>query len=356
MYETVADGTLTGYYVNDLTRSQAQDGITNTYELDASLRQRERTREGGEEEGPGAGEGAEIYHYAGGSDSPSWTQEGEAWTRSIGAMGGSLGAIQKSTGEVTLQLADMHGDTIASVEDDSEAKELLDTQRFDEFGDPLSSGFLQGGDAEYGWLGAKGRRTQLPSGVIQMGVRSYVPTLGRFLSPDPVKGGSANAYDYADQDPVNDADLTGECNKKHPCNCPCRPGRQIRRQQKRTARRARRNGVAVVRPRRCTAPGCTAGWGNGTNQTFDDVKRSVVHAAVTFIRGKSLLTGTAVENAILGSLGQRAKGYGGCISKVAKGATEIPSSIFDLGKRGLAAGWSWLATNCVIGGKDAYEH
>jgi len=37
-----------------------------------------------------------------------------------------------------------------------------------------------------------------------------VPSLGRFLSPDPVFGGSANPYDYADQDPVNAFDLGGE--------------------------------------------------------------------------------------------------------------------------------------------------
>jgi hypothetical protein len=43
-------------------------------------------------------------------------------------------------------------------------------------------------------------------------VRSYVPAMGRFLSPDPVLGGSANAYEYASGDPVNNFDLTGkEC-------------------------------------------------------------------------------------------------------------------------------------------------
>lgn len=46
--------------------------------------------------------------------------------------------------------------------------------------------------------------------MIQMGARSYVPSLGRFLSPDPVFGGSANPYDYANQDPVNAFDLGGE--------------------------------------------------------------------------------------------------------------------------------------------------
>lgn len=44
-----------------------------------------------------------------------------------------------------------------------------------------------------------------------MGVRSYVPAMGRFLSVDPIEGGSANAYDYAYQDPVNVFDLDGRC-------------------------------------------------------------------------------------------------------------------------------------------------
>lgn len=40
----VADGAVTSYYVNDLTQSQTQGGITNTYNLDASLRQRNGSR------------------------------------------------------------------------------------------------------------------------------------------------------------------------------------------------------------------------------------------------------------------------------------------------------------------------
>jgi hypothetical protein len=42
-----------------------------------------------------------------------------------------------------------------------------------------------------------------------MGFRMYDPTLGRFLSRDPVAGGSANDYDYANQDSCNSYDLDG---------------------------------------------------------------------------------------------------------------------------------------------------
>ena len=42
-----------------------------------------------------------------------------------------------------------------------------------------------------------------------MGVRLYSPVVGRFLSVDPVDGGSASAYDYCGADPVNCTDLAG---------------------------------------------------------------------------------------------------------------------------------------------------
>lgn len=41
-----------------------------------------------------------------------------------------------------------------------------------------------------------------------------LPSLGRFLSVDPVAGGSANAYDYANGDPSNEVDLDGNSPKE----------------------------------------------------------------------------------------------------------------------------------------------
>jgi hypothetical protein len=43
-----------------------------------------------------------------------------------------------------------------------------------------------------------------------MGARPYDPGLGRFVTTDPIDGGSFNAYDYAGQDPINVYDLNGQ--------------------------------------------------------------------------------------------------------------------------------------------------
>src|SRR5271154_4272323 len=68
---------------------------------------------------------------------------------------------------------------------------LLSTYNSTEFGVPTSSN-----PPKYSWLGAGEFPTELSSGVIAMGARSYVPEIGRFLQPDPQPGGSANAYAY----------------------------------------------------------------------------------------------------------------------------------------------------------------
>ena len=195
----------TSYFANNMVATQEQNAVTNTFQLDATGRQRQREQTGGVA-------GTEIFHYNGPGDAPSWTALGSTWSRNIPGIGGELAAVQESTGTTTFKLTDLHGDVVASASSSPTATKLLATFRSSEFGEPLS-----GTSGRFGWLGGKSRRTELASGVIQMGARSYIPSLGRFLTPDPILGGSANPYDYADQDPVNGFDLDGNCSSKKKC-------------------------------------------------------------------------------------------------------------------------------------------
>jgi RHS repeat-associated protein len=187
----------TSYFTSDTVASQSQNGITNTYQLDAMLRHRQRLQGGGLE-------GSEVFHYASPGDSPSWTERGSAWNRNIVGIGGELAAVQESGKEITLSLTNLHGDVVASAAINPAVTSLKGTFAYDEFGNPTS-----GGAGRFGWLGGMQRRTELPSGIVQMGARSYVPAIGRFLSADPIAGGSANAYDYGNADPVNQFDPSG---------------------------------------------------------------------------------------------------------------------------------------------------
>jgi len=195
----------TTYFSNDMVATQSQNGVTNTFQLDSTLRQRQRLQAGGLE-------GTEVFHYAAPGDSPAWTERGSTWTRNIAGIGGELAAVQESGSEPVLQLSNLHGDVVATAALSATVTKLKATFSFDEFGNRVS-----GEAGRFGWLGGKQRSTELPSGVIQMGLRSYVPGIGRFISMDIYPGGSANRYDYGNADPVNNFDVEGTCSTKH---CP----------------------------------------------------------------------------------------------------------------------------------------
>lgn len=124
-------------------------------------------------------------------------------TRHITSATGALAATTGKTGDVVLQLTNIHGDVAMLLPlDTSKAPVALDA---DEFGNPRTGQQ----SARYGWLGGQQRSSETVTGTMLMGVRMYSPTTGRFLTSDPVYGGSATAYDYANQDPGNQFDPSG---------------------------------------------------------------------------------------------------------------------------------------------------
>lgn len=150
-------------------------------------------------------------HYSDGGDSPAWigTSDG-ATTRNVTGLAGDLAAIISTdpTGanSTALQLVNLHGDVVGTADNTSAATSTTSQYEYTEYGAPRHNNTTP---SRYGWLGGKQRSSDALGGVVLMGARLYNPSSGRFLSVDPVAGGSANDYDYTNQDPVNNFDLDG---------------------------------------------------------------------------------------------------------------------------------------------------
>ncbi|MER7752134.1 RHS repeat-associated core domain-containing protein [Kitasatospora sp. NPDC097643] len=200
-------GTTTAYYTNDLAYQQTSGTTRTTWQLDPAGRFRAHTTETNSG-GAWNQTASRVNHYNGPGDSPSWTVENtttNAYTRNIADLRGELGTVYSSaTGDVTLQLTNLHGDVTMTLPTNN-PNAAVTVMAADEFGNPLTGTST----ARYNWLGSRLRSTETPTGDLLMGVRLYSPALGRFLSVDPVRGGSATAYDYVDQDPLNDFDFDG---------------------------------------------------------------------------------------------------------------------------------------------------
>jgi RHS repeat-associated protein len=182
---------------NQLQHSE-QNGQTVAYTLDPQGRTKEV-------DSTGNVTAAEEDQYSGPGSSPSWTAEiNGQYTRLITGISGGLAAIQHNGEEPVLQLANLHGDIVATAALSPSATGPIGANEASEYGVPGSAA-----PSRYSWLGFHEIPTQLPSGLTGMGARSYVPQLGRFLQPDPVPGGSINAYAYTFDDPVNEFDFTG---------------------------------------------------------------------------------------------------------------------------------------------------
>ena len=197
------------YFANDTVRSQTVGSGTTakvqTWGLDAAQRLANWTVTTG-----GTTTASKTNHFDDGSDSPAWVAEnaaGTAWTAYLHGLGGFTSIAVTQSGVPTYAFGDTHG-TISAT---SAAGDTTPTAGVDytEFGENPGLAGSTTANPRYGWMGAAMRSSEDQAGLVLMGARLYSPTLGRFLQVDPVTGGSANAFDYANQDPVNSADPSG---------------------------------------------------------------------------------------------------------------------------------------------------
>jgi RHS repeat-associated protein len=177
-----------GYYAGDMVRTLTQGSTTKTFTLDPLGRVRQTT----------SSAGPQTNHYTDGGDSPAWIGEADGtWTRNISAFTG-LEATQTSTGTLTLQLTNLHGDVVATCADSTTATGVDSYAEQTEYGLDRAASTSD----RYEWLGGAQRASDTVADIVLMGVRLYNPATGRFLQVDPVVGASANAYDYCNSDPI----------------------------------------------------------------------------------------------------------------------------------------------------------
>jgi hypothetical protein len=178
------------YYVDNQVASQEQKKQLLDFKYDPAG----RTLEAASENKETKAKANVISHYAGSGNALTWTCEEEdkkecaegkgKWTRNIPGIDGALDAIQASSGSTTLQLHDLQGNIVGTVEDKETVTKLASTYNSTEFGVPQSGTT----PPKYAWLGAAGVSSEpsLGSGTSTEGGASYVPQVARSLQTAPV--------------------------------------------------------------------------------------------------------------------------------------------------------------------------
>ncbi|WP_409497385.1 PA14 domain-containing protein [Amycolatopsis sp. cmx-11-12] len=194
-------------------------GVSITYARDPQDRLTARTVTGAAD---GSKNGTTRYSYSSKQDTADLILDkaGNLLQRIVPLPGGVL--LTKNydqTGTTNWSYPNLHGDVLFTA--DGAATRTGGIYQYDPFGqtiDPNTGAFTDvpipataTGGMDYGWLGQYQRPVEHLAGqqAIEMGARTYLPILGRFLQVDPVDGGSANDYDYVNADPINAMDLAG---------------------------------------------------------------------------------------------------------------------------------------------------
>ena len=186
------------YYANGLVESQTQGSSTDTWTLDPTQGRSMTTTANGV---------TTTDHYADDSDKPSWTETSSAVvTRDVTGLDGQLAAIDISGTGTALTLTDLHGDVMATVNPAADTGAAA-TYGYTEFGSLETTSSDPG---QYGYVGGQQRSSETLGDTVVMGARAYNTQTGRFDETDPEPGGSANAYDYANQNPISQVDITGK--------------------------------------------------------------------------------------------------------------------------------------------------